>query len=391
LILPAREPLATDAFARQDSQVLNVWLRYGRKGSDEPIPPGYRACGDDGQLSPYRWQEKPWVWLQAPKPDLDPSQPPGVPEGDWEFSASRQPPDDPQVGWPVFLGRIEHDPANTNQPYSIDMSGRPYAGLVGATIVAPSGRTRVQLEAEPDKPKRRFAVVITKDQADTEPPPTQLEIDQDGKVSVLGQTTLEGNLYIKKGAIEFEAGTANAQPGPWQIYRTSNNEMRIEIDPDSPGSSVVIGYWRADSPDEDKFKACLTAKADGTVIVDGTLIVRGDLKVDGKGKDLVRQRRVAPSTKQMITGAMTTGLGSVGAVVGQAFDAEELKKIAKAVAAQKPAEAPEVTAEFIEQQLKSDKTLQESFIKLFAANPEFIDALKDHCQETNNSKGTGKN
>lgn len=316
LILPTKQQLSTDAFASRDSNVLNVWLMYNRTSSDQ-APPGYAGCGDDGDTPFYRWQEKPWIWLEAPDPAFpDPRQPESVPVGDLDFDASRTPPDDPEQDWPVFLGQMLYDPANPDQPYSVDMRGRPYAGLVGEVVVAPSGQAQVQIGAESQEAPRRFAVFVLDPHAapDADKPDPRLEIDKEGQVVIRGDTTLDGNLTVDKGAIEFKAGTARSQDASsWHIYHltgvidpddpeTLKDDLRIEMPGGTPGNNrVVIGTWSA----EDKeFKPCLTIADDCSVTVHGNLIMEGRIQ---EGADLVEEQ-FSPEAKRQISTSFKSGI-----------------------------------------------------------------------------------
>ena len=89
------------------------------------------------------------------------ARPEGVPLADYGFSATRMPPDDPALIWPVFLGQVTRGGPVDKRTYAVNPADRPYAGLVGESVLAPSGETRVQIGqgAERNDPSG-FAVFI---------------------------------------------------------------------------------------------------------------------------------------------------------------------------------------------------------------------------------------
>jgi hypothetical protein len=304
LILPQKQRIATRAFDEKDSDVLDVWLLYQRLGIDQ-APKGYAGCvaeedDADGKVPFYRWQEHAQIRLDVPDPAFpDRRRPETVPEGDLEFDASRTPPDDPQDDWPVFLGQVERARPDPSQPptYSRNMDDRPYAGLVGEAVVAPSGRALVQIGAERADDPRRFAVFVPAPDPKDEHPQPWLEIDAAGEVDIRGKTTLHGDLQLESGVAEFGVGEARSRrTSPWRIYRhvqrDSGNagpgsgdqpemiehQLRIEMDAGRGQqgqmgyNQVVVGSWSAD---DGAFRPCLTVTDDCRVIVSGNLVVRG--------------------------------------------------------------------------------------------------------------------
>lgn len=289
LILPVRQPLSTSAFLDRGSNELDVWLVYERTGSDQP-PAGYAGCGAGagGDLF-YRWQETARVRLEKPDPDFPNRRAPeSIAASDLNFPPSRTPPED--ADWPVFLGQIIKDPTNPQQPFAFNPADRPYVGLVGESIVAPSGRTLVQIGAEREADPNRFAVFVADaiDPNDATPQP-QLSIDLAGNLRVERDTSLHGNLTVAGGRIEFEAGAASAQTGaqPWSVYHvedeeTGTQELRVEMarvaEGGEPGNnSVVVGAWFKGADDKEEFQPCLTIDDNCTVTVHGNLVVLGQL------------------------------------------------------------------------------------------------------------------
>jgi hypothetical protein len=357
LILAERQQLATGEFAAKDSDTLDVWIEYERLGSDTRSQ-RMRGCDADDGLSFYRWQEQPRIRLTRPDPNAPDRRKPGtVPDGDQDFAPFRAPPDDPRQDWPVFLGQIMREQQQPNQPYTygFSLADRPYVGLVGSEIVAPSGRARVQLGGKTPDERRQFAIFV----GDLPQPP--LEIDSDGAVTIGGATTVEGNLTIKDGAIEFQASavedppTAPAVAHLWQMYHvieklptkpdtqppaaqkqsmsppdTSqagatggdaatakknlpqiSDELRIEIPAgEAKGASrFVIGGWSAD---DKEFKPYLSVAGDGQVTVHGDLIVNGLL-------DEAEQRPTAPISQRAQDLILASTIGAAGTAIGTAM------------------------------------------------------------------------
>lgn len=312
VILPAPQPIEPGEFDQRGSEVLDVWLVYSQQDG-APAPDGYIDCGLPANSGPGRTQEFGKVILRPPNPRLvrDPvlgtpahRQPEAVPENDLDFAPFRVPPDDPAQSWPIFLGQIQR---NKGAPvsYTIDSTGRPYAGLVGEQIKAPSGLAWVQVgTAEDADAKSRFAVFLQKDRCvDPDAPPLpRLAIDEDGRIDLRGDTTVYGDLTVDGGAVEFNVGYAET-PQPWRVYRVQYkgdlppdpvapagagaagkdvgfDELRIEMaapvvrhagDP-KQRNQVVIGAW---SDQQSKFVPCLTIADDCSVTVQGNLIVKG--------------------------------------------------------------------------------------------------------------------
>jgi len=289
LVLAERAFLPAVAFDDKASEELDVWLLYDLTGSDRP-PKGYSDCGEEGSF--YRWQERPLVRFDVPDPAFpDPRKPESVPAGDLPFDPSRTPPDEVLHDWPVFLGRIRRDRSDPKKTvYAVDLTGRPYTGLVGAAIAAPWNR-EVRIELGGDQTGSRFAVF-------PEPgPEPALAIDGDGAFELHGPMIIHGDLEMRDGYLELGVVEA-AQPSseelrPWRIYRHSAEaaseltdegrqevaeELRVEMGVGA--SRVAVGAWSAK---EKKFVPCLTVErgpADGrcAVTVHGNLVVKGDLR-----------------------------------------------------------------------------------------------------------------
>jgi hypothetical protein len=296
LILPERQLISIDAFAHIGSNVLDVWLAYNLIGSD-PAPKGFTSCHGSNAVPNYRWQETPSIQLTKPESSTSKTYHPEVEQDNRpDFSPIQNPPDDPRSGWPVFLGRLTKSPQNQ---IAIDQSSRLYVGLVGESIQAPSGITRIDLGTE--NKTYPFAVFFDTRTADQETSQPKLAIDKAGNTEIRGDATIFGNLAISGGAIEFRVGQAtgtdelrkrndkakdinedipeNEMPAPWQIYRATGDEggkqLRIEMEksvpPDDSVNQIAFGFW---SEEEKKFISCLTIDDSGNVSVLGNLIVQ---------------------------------------------------------------------------------------------------------------------
>ena len=318
LVLAEKTPVPGSAFDAKGSDVLDAWLVYERVASDE-APPGYAGCGSGSNGRFYRWQERGRLRLERPDPAFpDRRQPKGVLPADEQFNASLVPPDDPERAWPVFLGQVTRVPANKDQPYSVDLSGRPYAGLVAGSIVAPSRRATVQIGAERADDPNRFAVFVPEGDEETAPEiDPRLAVRSDGEVRIAGDTTITGQLTVSAGSVTVGAGaTEGAQP--WRIYRTSatesqlQNELRIEMQGGTLGSNrVVIGAW---SEQEKKFKPCVTIADDSSVTVHGNLVVEGLISAAS-----FTPGKLTPEAEAFVTGTAFGGVGASSNLLGRFY------------------------------------------------------------------------
>jgi hypothetical protein len=308
--LPESLPIPSDAFIDKGSSKLDVWLLYNRVGSD-PAPSSFRICDENGDAPNYRWQETAQILLTVPDPDFpDPRKPKSVPPGDLNFSPSGAPPDDPQYDWPVFLGRVTKSPKNE---FTVEHDNRPYVGLVGESIIAPSKEVLIKLGAE--DPERRFAVFISPNQIADDTP--QFAINNDGQIEIRGDTTLHGDLTLAGGALEFKVGEARSDVNsPWRIYRAKPDateqleQLRIEIDAAAAGENqFAVGHW---SEDDKKFMECLTVDKNCTVTVHGNLVVEGRLSGNvERGEAKLTTLAPGEEAKRFLIAAGLTGIGGV--------------------------------------------------------------------------------
>lgn len=307
VILSDKLTLPSTAFTDKGSSVLDVSLIYNRLGSD-PAPKGFATCGDDGSARAYRWQERPEILITISTDEtVNARQPANVPAGDFDFDPTRLPPDDPQQDWPIFLGRVTQVP---QKPFIIDHANRPYVGLVGESIIAPSRKAKLKLGAE--DPERPFAVFVAADNVDKEETPI-IAINADKQVEINSDTSLRGNLTMASGAIEFNVGSASSAPG-MRIYRdetslTGPKQLRIEVDKDAPGiNEVAIGHW---SEDDKQFEECLTVDENCNVTIHGNLVVEGKIALP-TGVKLEDVITTVPPSTEVKRFMVSSGLAGIG-------------------------------------------------------------------------------
>lgn len=320
LILPQKRALSSSAFIDKGSNELDVWLTYGRTASDE-APSGYAGCGNGNlnSASFYRWQETANILLEKPADSPDRRVPAEVALPDRDFNATRTPPDGPESLWPVFLGQIIKDPANQQQPLAVRLDNRPYVGLVGESITAPSGLAHVQVGSELANDANRFAI-FTRDNNALKPSALlpRFEIDIEGEVTVRGDASVEGNLVIAGGAVEFETTNApDDRAYPWTIYRFSDgvtNQLRIEMAAGTGAgkNEVVIGAWFKGPDDtgqeKEMFHPCLTIRDNCTVEVSGNLVVKGTITADK-----VIEGQLSTAASNFAAAALSSGILSTTA------------------------------------------------------------------------------
>lgn len=361
LVLPEAQPLSTVAFDDKGSDELTVWLVYDRFGSDS-APTGYAACGEERSAGGfYRWQEKPQLRLEVSDPDvLDPGAPESVPEGDIPFDPSRTPPDDVHDDWPVFLGTFKRDRSDPVNPvYSVNLSGRPYAGAIAASLAPPWDRDHPWVVLGGDEGQTGSAFSISVPKGEDKMPSPALAISHQGVLTAHGDTTVFGDLSIEAGAVEFllpepeEASTTEdsqsdsaqpEEPQPWRIYRHREMEpaaedtvepigeqLRIEMGTrDDQLSAIVIGTF---SEEAGQFVPCLTVNSNCSVIVHGNLVVRGQIDEELT----IASRRVSPglspTASQSVLATFHTGIGTPNLPLFGQATIGNIEALARALAA----------------------------------------------------------
>jgi hypothetical protein len=333
IVLAQRQGLEPQEFDRQRSETLDVWIVYDRQDSN-PAPPGYAGCGQAGQ--PSRSPETPAIQME--KHDFsypDPRQPKDVSPGDLSFPPMRIPPDSPNKQWPVFLGQVTRTGATP--PYIVSPTGRPYAGLVGESLEAPSGETRLQIgQGEQPGDTPGFAVFLPA--VEQQKQGASLQIDNLNQITLRGDTTVTGDVILTSGALEFPvaapapppkaagikmAEEAAAEAQPWKIYVAPNSkggtDLRIEMAAETgTPNRVAIGAFSAD---DKKFSPCLTVDEDCTVTVEKDLRVGGAIRnIDG-GVPRIVTNGLTQEAQEFLLGSLMSGVAGAGAVLGRFFQA----------------------------------------------------------------------
>jgi hypothetical protein len=394
LVLSERKFLLLSAFSNKGSDILDVFLVYDRVEGDL-VPRGYAGCGPDGQGPFSRWVERPRIRLEVPDPSFpDPRRPGSVPPDDWDFPPSRTPPDDPVQDWPVFLGEVTRDRSNPDRPvYTVDLEGRPYAGLVGDRVQAPSSRARVQLGPRAAGDDLRFGVFVP----EADPGPNakpRIAIDVNGDLRIRGDTKVEGDVTADRTAVEFQAGTARpANAPPWRIYHLEDaaagtHELRIEMARPpaggTPGANeVVIGTWAQPEGGQPGFQPCLTVGDDCSVTVRGNLVVQG--RITGVGGV---SGRLSSQAEAFIGAALLSGMGGASSLVDRFYrspyggrSAGEVEFAAMAMTASGVSGAPTGPGEMVRltamaRNLAGDPDRTEAFAELLRSeHPELAQRL----------------
>ncbi len=301
LILEQYQSIEPRTFDDKGSETLDIYLVYVQQTSDE-APSGYAACRPAGQITSYRIQERAGLLIKKASGDRpkeagidlpERRQPEEVPPADLRFAPERVPPDAPSQQWPVFLGQVQRT-GSQDEPYAIAMSGRPYAGLRGELVRAPSGWAWLQVGEWEDN-DYRFGVFLAEGKSTPAAPLTPdkptLGITRQGSVELRADTRLWGDLIVEGGAVEFGPGPEYTMARPWRIYHAlqepnqddvtdvTRDQLRIEMagpGVDGKANEVVIGHWSNQKQD---FVPCLTIADDCKVTVHRNLVVNG--KVNG--------------------------------------------------------------------------------------------------------------
>lgn len=342
LLLSDKNRLAPETFDALGTERLDVWLVYDRRNG-EGAPGGYATCGQNGEREAYRSQETPQILLERPVSNLvDARRPPGVPA---ELFDAKVPlvSDNPNEMWRVYLGRITRHA--TDPRFTIDISQRPYAGLVGEAVDHPANATRVEIGKQPlvDDERiigkvtyvyqkdanaqpgqlRRFAVFIPDhSEADIEQQQEvrlspRFEIRQDGQMRLRGRSIINGNLRITDGSLQFvntKPSPASSAPQAPAIYRIKDgaaNQLRIDLGASNTlNREFVIGF----SAEDGSFTQCLKLELKTTTGLDKPtpfVTIFGDLKVEGE-IDGVVQRTVSQDAVNALLASFQSGVAAGG-------------------------------------------------------------------------------
>ncbi len=348
LIVDTPIKLPNNVFDALRSDSLDVWLFYDLT-EFSVTHPGRSACGPQ-QFT--RRRELSRLRL-SPARGSNPRIPVEVPETDIPFSPHRTTPDDPAREWPIYLGTITRgaDP---------DYDSRPLATLTGESVIAPSGRAKLQVDGELETDTRRFAVSISDSAGKFV---ERLAVDRQGDTIVTGNSTvgppLDANLPSSRlrlrenipqpgapvvspeplcgpppgSGISTTPGAARmihflplkdtpAAAAPWQIYRTALKEeertiqqLRFEIGhPGDKGDPTLFQLTVGTRDANGVFRPCFTVRADCTVIIEGGLTVRGRI-LEGP----IQADPTDPRFAEEVSRQWTTGRAVGEAQTGQLF------------------------------------------------------------------------
>ncbi|MEM7585365.1 MAG: hypothetical protein AAF560_18390 [Acidobacteriota bacterium] len=374
LILPERARLGVAAFDERDTDELDVWLLYDRVAS-EPTPSGYVSPGQaDGAF--YRWRELPLLRMDRVVEGGDSRRPQSVAEGELDFDPSRIPADEVRQDWPVFLGRVRRQQSDDGTTYTVDGTGRPLAGLVGGSVVAPGdGRSRMELGGSGSEGPGFAVYVPERDEP-------ALAIDQEGDMQVHGAMRVDGTLEVSSGALELSVISAAEQhrARPWSIYRaqtdasSGHEELRIEMG--AGANDVVIGSW---SEEAQAFQPCLTVAANGDVTVHGDLEVLGSI-TEG-GQELQVTRRFTEDAEQILLSNFVSGVTASSQLLDGAPRVGSPSGGRPAVT--EPA-APDLVAELV-RELAEDPSQLLYFARLMRAEGELGRQLRNALEEDDTS------
>jgi hypothetical protein len=257
-------------FMEREVEEVDVWLVYHQDRLDvagdgvDRVSDGVQIELRDGQSA-------------------DARRPPDVPSTDLDAPAPITT-DDPRRRWPIFLGRIIRNSAVADGVPTPDLSKRPYAGLIGATVHTPggelwldlgaavTGQLAVQLKEEKED-QNGFLGVVTA---------TPLTVSKDGIVFDR-DLTVEGGLVLQAGSVAFGAVEPSAGEPPvpskdWSITHLgvgTGHELRITMPSDAsqPPSRLTIGQVR-----DGEFVESMAVDDNGTVVIAGNLIVNGNVR-----------------------------------------------------------------------------------------------------------------
>ena len=333
LLLATKQRIAEETFDDLASDRLDVWLIYDRQNG-EAAPEGYGECGASDTKS-YRSTETPLLLVERPRMNkVDPRKPPGV---STDALNAPVPPvsDDPQDAWRVYLGRIIR---LQDGKVSIDLSRRPYVGVVAETIDHPGNAARVEVGRDSQSEAtrtiggvtyvyknnanavRHFGVFVPEDlaanavESAVELSP-RLEVLEDGTIGWRGATNIYGNLGLFGGALQFPTGvtftedTVPQEPSMYRYTEAGQDELRIDLGANDNGArKFVIGFSKPDG----KFTPCVTVelKVDSSNELVPLVTIAGDLKIEGKWIGEVLPVMVSPEALAAIRGSFQAGLAA---------------------------------------------------------------------------------
>ncbi len=343
LFLPAKKLINKEEFIRLGSNRLDAWLFYETTESSN-VPSGYSAC-DLEKVPGYRTNELPRLFLErARSSQVEARRPRGVPPGILNSPTQLKTVDDPLVTWPVYLGRITYVPTEKDpeKQFVIDLANRPYAGIDAETVDHPAQPTRLMLGPVADGDQRilgdttytytvkneEVVAIYVKPPGVVDPPPgvesevtldPRFSIDGDGTNTLRGATSIEGNLQMVGGALQFTEPTPQEDitpnPNP-SIYRSHDggDELRIDLgtEDEALDRKFVIGF----STDDGSFRPALTleySRPAGATSAQPLVTIYGDLTLNGRVEcpDIIR-RSLSPETLNALLASFQAGSIAAG-------------------------------------------------------------------------------
>ncbi|MFN8451271.1 MAG: hypothetical protein U0521_22490 [Anaerolineae bacterium] len=238
---------------------------------------------------------------------------------DRNFDATRTPPDAPDMYFPVFSVRYAAT-SPSSSPYSVVLTGRPYAGLIGSEIRHPAGDARVIMgEVDATNGSRHFEIFVGEDACEQDATPAlDIQSQPNSKspspytISLKGNTTVSGDVNVY-GAVAFQppddaAKQQRGQPGTVYLRKGSLNpdgttnpntrDLSVELgrSGDEP-TRFSVGVWSTENPAG--FKPIFTVDANGNVTINGRLIAASvqplpqGTALTNEVISLIRQRQLA--------------------------------------------------------------------------------------------------
>ncbi|MBI3785368.1 MAG: hypothetical protein HY270_18405 [Deltaproteobacteria bacterium] len=327
LVLSEAVSLGTAQLQSLETDKADVWLQYGLMAAT-PRQRGRYACGP---MRESRGYEEARV-LIAEASSADPRLPMDVPDADLDFAAYREPPDDPRIEWPIYLGTVSIESGNL----VVDKT-RPYATLVGRNITTPRGDVVVRLGTSRHGDDTRAALSIQKGKDEWV---DALRIDRRSQVYVAQDLHVEKNLELQgpasgAGPTSTRARLRFARPidapdkaAPWSIYRAtvrekagdkevSHQQLRFEIaDPGKKGDPTRYAMCLRHANGS---KPILTAAADRSVTIHAELKVTGQIIQGPISADPNDTRLMSKFTDQWLSGLVAGG-GKIGAAVARVLE-----------------------------------------------------------------------
>jgi len=284
--------------------LVDLWLGYCR----EPDTPGQRGTWPCGPGRDTRWRERAVLRLSpAAAGDVDPRRPPGVPQPDLDFPPHLAPPDDPARQWPVYLGRLDRQTGALG-------GTRPYIGLVGDAVVAPSGRAHMQVDDG-----GRFVVGVAGPAAPAGSGPADRLVVDTTATTVTGHTSVGEGLSLKAAAqgatganrIVFEPTPSPAAAAPWTIRRVASPARQLRVEIRDPGKQANPANYRlvVGKTVDGTFRPCLSVDAKCQTTIYRDLVVTGRIALGPIPADPNDPRFVAAVIDQWMPGVSTAATG----------------------------------------------------------------------------------